>query len=365
MKMPLVEPGRDPVETISPRTTTAVLVAIALFFYFVRVILLPFVIAGAIAYACTPLVDGLARRTRAPRSLSAVLVFLVLLVLACGLGYFSIPPFIGEFVRLSSHLGSTVQTAVHRAIGDRTIHVLGQNLNAAQIGLRAVTAVRGWLKLNEALPLALWGFAGAFGLVLTLVLLFYFLLGGPHILRGLFWLIPPKQRPLIHLIWIQLDPVLRRYFVGIAVVVVYASSAAYIGLGLVLGIHHAVLLALLTGLLELIPVIGPGFSAVIAGLVALRYATSIWNIIAYSIYATVLRLSIDQLIGPIVLGRAARVHPVLIMFCFLAGGLLFGIAGVIMAVPVALAIKIVLATLYEEAPDEELQEEDAPSLSQN
>jgi predicted PurR-regulated permease PerM len=49
-----------------------------------------------------------------------------------------------------------------------------------------------------------------------------------------------------------------------------------------------------------------------------------------------------------VLGRAGRVHPVLVIFCFLTGGLLFGVAGVILAVPVALAIKVILATLYEE-----------------
>jgi predicted PurR-regulated permease PerM len=49
-----------------------------------------------------------------------------------------------------------------------------------------------------------------------------------------------------------------------------------------------------------------------------------------------------------VLGTAARVHPVLIIFCFLSGGILFGVVGVIMAVPVALIVKVTLATLYDE-----------------
>jgi len=57
-------------------------------------------------------------------------------------------------------------------------------------------------------------------------------------------------------------------------------------------------------------------------------------------------LSIDQLVGPIVLGRAAHVHPVLIIFSFLAGGIVLGVAGVILAVPVALVVKSTLATLY-------------------
>jgi predicted PurR-regulated permease PerM len=99
----------------------------------------------------------------------------------------------------------------------------------------------------------------------------------------------------------------------------------------------------------MIPVIGPLMAAVIAGVVALQAATSIWNIIAYVIYAAALRLSIDQLFGPVVLGQVARMHPVLVIFCFLSGGvLLLGVAGVLIAVPVALTIRIVLATLYDE-----------------
>ena len=149
-------------------------------------------------------------------------------------------------------------------------------------------------------------------------------------------------------IWSALDPVLKRYFVGVLAVVAYAALAAYVGLGLVLGIPHAVLLALLTGILEMIPVIGPGAAAVIAGLVAVHNAAGIGAIIAYALYATALRISIDQLFGPLVLGTAARVHPVLVIFCFLSGALLFGVIGVIMAVPVALVVKVTLALLYDE-----------------
>lgn len=107
---------------------------------------------------------------------------------------------------------------------------------------------------------------------------------------------------------------------------------------------------MITGLLEMLPIIGPLASALVAGLVALHNATSVWNIAGYVVYAALLRLSIDQMLGPLVLGRAARIHPVLVIFCFLSGGLLFGITGVIMSVPVALTIKIVLATLYDEPP---------------
>jgi len=178
------------------------------------------------------------------------------------------------------------------------------------------------------------------------VLLFYFLVSGRRVARGVFWVVPPHRRLLVARIWERLDPVLIRYFLGVFGVVAYATVAAYIGLGVILGIQHAALLACLTGVLETVPVIGTTAAAVLAGLVALRTATGILNIAEYALYATVLRLSIDQLVGPIVLGRAAHLHPVLIIFCFLAGGIVLGVPGVILAVPVALVVKSTLATLY-------------------
>src|SRR5262249_3857130 len=59
-------------------------------------------------------------------------------------------------------------------------------------------------------------------------------------------------------------------------------------------------------------------------------------------------ISIDEVLAPVVLGRAARLHPVVVIFCIPAGALLYGVAGVIMAVPCALAVRVTLARLYEE-----------------
>jgi predicted PurR-regulated permease PerM len=188
-----------------------------------------------------------------------------------------------------------------------------------------------------------------FGFLLTLVLLFFFMVTGPSIVRGLLWLVPPGERPLIedHIL-LQLDPVLRRYFIGVVAVVCFAAAFAYAGLGLVLGVPHAVFLALITGILEAVPIVGPALAATIAGLVAVQHNASLGAIIGYAAYLTALRLSIDQLFGPLVLGAAGRVHPALIIFCFLAGGTLFGVVGVITAVPVALVIKATLSVLYDE-----------------
>jgi predicted PurR-regulated permease PerM len=339
----------DVVGKISTPTIIFVLIVIVLLLYKLQIILLPFLISGVIAYICTPLVSWLASRTGFSRAFFAVVVFVSILSIIALAGFLALPPLRQGLTRVVFDFQDVVATLTKSALGDRTIDVFGKSMNASQLTQAAVSAAREWIEQPEKLFL-LGGvtFAALWGSFLIPTLLFYFLYSGPRVFRGLLWLVPPAHRRLVLDIWSKLDPVLRRYFVGILIVVAYATAAAYIGLGIVLHIPHAFFLALLTGVLEMIPAIGPLASAVIAGLVAVHYATGIGAIIGYAIYATALRLSIDQLFGPLALGVAARLHPVVIIFCFIAGGMLFGIAGVVMAVPVALVAKIALAVLYGE-----------------
>lgn len=340
---------RDRQELRASATVVGVVVALIVFVYLVRDILLPFVFAGVLAYVCTPVVDGLAARTRGPRWLFAIAVLLVLMGLAAIFGILGGPPLAREIAHASADLQGTVEALVRQFMGNSTFTLLGETINAQQIGASVADGVRSWFESRgSVITLTALSFAVMFGFILSWVLLGYLLIDAHRVSEGLFWLVPPHHRPFVHRVWNDLSPVLRRYFVGVALVITYASTAAYIGLGLILHIHHAVFLALLTGMLEVIPIIGPGASAVIAGLVAVREAQSNWNIIAYVIYASALRISIDQFFGPIVLGQAAYVRPVLVIFCFLAGGILFGIVGVVLAIPVALTIKASLYELYRD-----------------
>jgi predicted PurR-regulated permease PerM len=339
----------DHVGRISTTTTIFVLIALALVLYEIQWILPPFVLAALLAYICTPLIEWMTERSGLPRSIFAIAVFMVFLLIAAAVGYLGVPPLARELARVFTDFETVVREMARRLLGDTKISLLGQPMDAAQLAQAAGNGVRNWLSQRGGIAVVGGvAFGSAFAFILSLVLLFYFLLGGPRIASGLLRLVPPGQRPLILHIWSFLDPVLKRYFIGVLAVVAYAAIAAYIGLGLVLGIPHAAVLALVTGFLEMIPVLGPGASALIAGLVAVHYATGIGPIIAYALYATALRISIDQLFGPLALGTAARLHPVLVIFCFLAGGLLFGLVGVVLSVPVALTVKATLAVLYDE-----------------
>lgn len=335
---------------ISTPTILFILGGSALAVYELRLVLLPFVLAGVVAYICTPAIDSVAKIARAPRPLAAILFFLIILALISGIGLLGVPPLAREIKHIVTDFEGTVGSLVKSAVGGGNVRLLGEQTDAPRLTSTIIDAIRSSLS-NIRLVALLGGsvLISGFGFVLTLVLLFFFMISGPNIVRGLMWLIPPQQRSLVedHILS-NLDPILRRYFLGVLGVVGFAAVFAYIGLGLVLGIPHAVFLALVTGLLEAIPMVGPVCAAAIAALVALHHNSGLAAIVEYAIYIAALRLSIDQFFGPIVLGAVGRVHPALVIFCFLAGGTLFGIIGVILAIPVALIIRGTLAVLYDE-----------------
>ena len=334
---------------ISGRGVVFIIVAIAIVAYIVQPLLLPFVIAGVLAFVCTPLVNLIVSRIGIPRAVAAFVVFAVVVAGLGALGWIALPPLLREGLGVIENFEGIIRSAIAGTVGDEPFTMFGRTMTAETMAQEAVGSLRSWIgEPSRFLTVAGLGFASMIGLFITLVLFAYMIFDGPRIAEGAFWLVPPEQRPFARQLWGRLEPALLRYFAGLGVVVIYTSIAAYIGLEYFLGLPHAVLLAILTGFLELIPFIGPFAAALVAGMIAIQNAQGIGSIIDYAIYATALRLSIDQLVGPLVLGEAARIHPVMIIFCLLIGGYLFGPIGVLLAIPAAVTFRIVLDTLYQE-----------------
>jgi predicted PurR-regulated permease PerM len=175
----------------------------------------------------------------------------------------------------------------------------------------------------------------------------YFMISAPRLAAGSIWLLPPERRRSVEDLLPKILPVLRRYLIGLCIVVIYTTTAAWIGFGPVFHLPHAGLLAITVGVLELIPVIGPFASATIVGITAVQQS-GIWAAALLFGFAIALRLSIDNVVGPVVLGEAARVHPVVVIISFVCGAILFGVVGLLIAVPAAVCIKVTLEHYYAE-----------------
>src|SRR5207249_44171 len=158
---------------------------------------------------------------------------------------------------------------------------------------------------------------------------------------------------------------LDQLIVGFAGVTDLTAMIGRNAVAFVVGFGHF-LLAFLTGVLEVIPIVGPITAGAIACLVALGHPapfglSQIWYVVVVAVMYTVLRHAEDYFVIPLVIGRIVKLHPAVVIFSLLTGGALFGLLGVLLAVPVAATARLVLiyagAKLRDEDPFPQLEEE--------
>jgi hypothetical protein len=129
------------------------------------------------------------------------------------------------------------------------------------------------------------------------------------------------------------------------------STASYIGLT-ILDVRYALAVAIATGFLELIPIIGPWTAGAIAVSVALFQGsapfgwTQMTLAIVVGLMYFVLRQLEDAFVIPLVIGRIIHLHPLLVIFVVVIGTALGGILGLVLAVPIAAVIKIISIYFY-------------------
>lgn len=325
------------------------LAVLFLFLYVVRVVLLPFVAAAAISFILSPLVDKLhSWRRWGPRWPDAVAIWLAALALTLALLWWLGPALASDVISFGRHAPDALHRIVQMLVGKSgRLTFAGESLDID--GWVDMLLHRGqtWLAAQGGPTAAYFTVSAATGAILTFVLMAYFLIGGDRLVGRILWLAPPEHRVEIHEIAAKVAPVLRRYFVGVASVVFYATLLSWLAFAKVFGVPHAPLLALSIGVLELVPVLGPAVSLSLVALVAMQLG-SVEAAIGLMCFAVALRLSIDQLVAPLILGHAAHLPPVAVIFAFLSGGVFLGVLGLIIAVPVAATIKIVLTHYYTE-----------------
>ncbi len=325
----------------------------AVIVYLLRFLLIPFVVAGAISYVTYPVVKWVERRLHLPHILASMLVYIVFLAVAGSLSYAIVTMLASDLVELSANAPRILHSLVVQLTRGQG-QFLGKPVDADQITHEILAGFRALLTSSEGGGRLLLGAVEFIPMVvLTVVLLIYFYITGPRVTKGLLWLVPPAYREEVHSLAIDVRPILDNYIRSLIIVVTYATTLAWLCIGPILKMHYSVLLGLTTGLMELVPMVGPVASAVIVGTIAIEEG-SVETAIGVTIFFIVLRLSIDQVIAPLVMGRAVTLQPVAIMFAFLTGGLLFGIFGLLVAIPVAATAKVALARAYGE--DDGLEE---------
>lgn len=331
------------------------IVAVALFLMRIAYILPPFLWAAITAYLLFPLVARLERRLRIPRALIIAGIYVFLIGLLVFLGLQVVPTVFDQVQSLVRSLPKLVQTAREELMSQPRIGIGGLSIDTAQVNARLDEIARDFATRfgREAVPLVLHTVGILINTLVYLLATYYFLLQGDQLIARLRSLAPPRHHQTVDRITKQVNDTFGAYIRAQLVLFVIVSVATFIGLS-ILHVEYALVLGIATGLLELVPVIGPWVAAIIAMIVALAQGSAPfgWTPLQLALVVGLMYLAIrlveDQLVIPQLVGRIVRLHPLLVIFGVLAGASLGGALGLVLAVPTVAAIKIIVLAVLEE-----------------
>jgi predicted PurR-regulated permease PerM len=324
-----------------------------LLFRFYQVVFILF-IAVVIGTVLRPVANWLTRRGFS-RMASVILVYLAILIFVVGFLWLLFPLIFKQGATMLADVPLFYQ-------GLRTwlaespnelFHRLGSYLPSS---LPAITSMAGSQSAMTSAEMAV-GYVSVaarvmFTAIVILALTLYWTLDGPRIIRSLLLLIPQDRRESTSELITAMETSIGYFIVGQGLLCLSIGVMAFVAY-LLIGLPNAFVLAIAAGLLEAVPMIGPALGAVPAGLVALSISTDkfIWVIVA----STIIQQAENTLLVPRIMRRTVGVNPFVTLLAIFAFSSLFGMAGALMAIPMAAVIQLVLNHFVFQQPTVELE----------
>lgn len=283
-------------------------------------------IAVTLGEALVPLVERLARRV--PRGLAIGLVYFAVFLVVGLLGWIVVPRLVAQGQTFAARVPDLVERA--RAAlerlpwfsGDQVVQYLGPRL--AQAG-----------GLLVSLPLQLLSLTAE---VLVVVFLsIYWVVGVPALRRFAYSLFPPERRDGAARVSRDMARAMGGYVRGAAINAVIMGALAWLGLSLI-GVDYPIVLGVLTMLGEPIPFLGPLLAAIPVVLISLLQSPT-KALLALGLYVILQNVE-GHLLTPNIMRRETEVPQTLVIFALLAGGAVGGLLGVLVALPLAGAVRV-------------------------
>jgi predicted PurR-regulated permease PerM len=345
----------DASSQLSPRAKLTVLVVLlvfaALFLWEIRGIVSPFLWALVVSYLLTPIVNYLNIEGHLPRLWAVTLIYLTFALIILAVSHYVYPPlvdqgtlFIEDIPRLEgslinlfgpSPMGINIPNVVKEFVGAAG----GYTTNASNASHLIVNALQTFVKL-----------------FLFLISTFYLLMDAPRLKKTVKELIPVTYRAELVALGQQINLTWQQYIRGELLLFCIMATATSIGLT-ILQVPGAIFLGLVSGILELLPLVGPITAGTLAVSVAYLNGTNPWgwSQVAYgaavAIMYLVFRQTEDYFVVPHVLGRAVRLPPLIVLFALTTAGFTWGLFGLLVGVPIAASLKAIFSYLYSKLLD--------------
>lgn len=325
----------------------AVTVALVYALYLARNALLLIYLSALVATGIAPLVESLERRQRhhLPRWVAILFVYVCFLTIAIGLLVVVIPPLIEQARQFWAAVPGMLQNAQQWLVARG---VLARELSFAEA--LSQTPVGGGDAIGTVVG-AVWGVVGGiFGIFTILILAFYFLLDSRNLVRTFVRLFPRAERPRVESACLRTSGKISAWMGGQVLLAGIIGTSAAIGLYL-LGVPYFYVLALIAGIGELIPIVGPILAAIPA--VAVGFSVSPAIALGVALFFFLQQQVENHLLVPKIMERQVGVSAAGVIVSLLIGGTLLGVLGAVLAVPTLAILKVLFEEMTGEATAEE------------
>ena len=301
-------------------------------------------VAALVAIGLSPIVNWIQRHPRTPRNMprwSAILViYLLFLGILIAVAMLVLPPLIDQARELWSQMPTLIQRGqqwlIERGLLNRELSVQEAVEQAPGTKTDAVGTIVG----------AIWSVVGGiFGLVTILILAFYLMVDSENIVTAFQRLFPRGKRRRVREACESVTTKVSAWLGGQLLLAGIIGGSAAVGLWL-MGVPYFYVLALVAGVGEMIPLVGPLLSAIPAVIVGFTVSPQMGAGVA--IFFFIQQQVENHLLVPKVMERQVGVSAVVVIVALLIGGSLLGIVGAILAVPTAAILQVLIQELVPE-----------------
>ena len=320
--------------------------AVAWTLYLARGALLLIYMSVLVAVGLAPLAEVIERyrfagARRLPRWAAILILYLCFLGLLVGLGSLVIPPLVDQARELYSALPDMLHRGqlwlIERGLMSRELSIREAVESAPGTGSDTVGTVIG----------AVWGFIGGiFGLVTILILAFYLMLDADRFMASFVRLFPRAERPRVEAGCRRISTKVSAWLGGQLLLAAIIGGTAALGLFL-MGVPYFYVLALIAGIGEVIPIVGPVIAAIPA--VAVAFTVSPTLALGVAVFFFVQQQFENHILVPKVMERQVGVSAAAVIVALLMGGMLLGVVGAILAVPTVAIVQVIFEEMMPEA----------------
>ena len=337
---------------------TLVFSFVAFFFYlifrFYEVVFILF-IAVVIGTLLRPIANWLAQRGFS-RMASVILVYLAIFLLVAGFLWLLFPMIFNQGATILGQVPVFYQSVRTWLAESPSLlfHRLGNYLPSSMPNMFTTIADGQTAVTSAGTAVGYVGVAARviFTTIVILALTLYWTLDGPRIIRSLLLLIPQERRESMNDLILAMEASVGYFLVGQGLLCLAIGAMALVAY-LLIGLPNALVLAIVAGLMEAVPMVGPALGAIPASLVALSISPNkfIWVVIA----SLIIQQTENTLLVPRIMKRTVGVNPFVTLLAIFAFSSLFGLAGALMAIPMAAIIQLVLNHFVFQATTVELE----------